>query len=74
MEDIRVFVDEQPVVVPVGSTVRDAITRHDPGAANRLDSSRALVTDGRGLPLAPDAAVRVGDILRVVTARRRAGE
>ncbi|HEU4801004.1 MAG TPA: hypothetical protein VFS94_10245 [Gemmatimonadales bacterium] len=64
---IRVFVNEKPVTVPAGARVRDALTAAglagDPGAMQ--------VTDARGLPVAPDAELGPGTILRAFSSARR---
>lgn len=64
---IRVFVNERPVTVPAGSQVRDALAAAgltgDPGAMQ--------ITDARGLPVAPDAELGPGTILRAFSSARR---
>lgn len=63
----RVFVNEKPVAVAAGSLVRDALAaaglEGDPGAMR--------VTDARGLPVALDAELGPGTILRAFSSARR---
>jgi len=74
MSTIRVFIDEAPLAIPVGATVREAVTIHDAALLDPLDDDRAYVTDGRGIRLAPDAVLHGGSILRIVVSRRRVSE
>lgn len=63
----RVFVNEKPIAVPAGSLVRDAL------AAAGLDGDPGVmrVTDARGLPVALDAELGPGTILRAFSSARR---
>ena len=72
MDTIRVFINEIPLAIPPGSTVRQAVEIHDAALLDLLDDGRAYVTDGRGITLEPDATLHGGSILRVVVSRRRA--
>ena len=63
---IRVFVDERGIEVSPESVVRDAVAALDPGASDALSAGRAYVTDGVGRPLAVDAPLAAGAILRVI--------
>ena len=71
MAAIRVFINEVPLAVPAGSTVRQAVAVHHAVLLDSLDDGRAYVTDGRGVTLEPDASIQEGSILRVVVSRRR---
>jgi len=71
MDTIRVFIDEAPLLIPAGSTVREAVAIHDTALLDPLDDSRAYVTDGRGIRLEPDVPLHGGSILRVVVSRGR---
>lgn len=72
---IRVFVDERPVEVQPGCTVRDAVAAHDAALGEALDDAGTYVTDGVGRKVDPDTELVAGSILRVVrSARRTAGE
>ena len=71
---IQVFVNEQPVSVARGASVRDAVEGFDHGLAELLGSGAAYVTDGVGRPV--DAADPVGEggaIFRVVVTARQGG-
>jgi len=62
-----VFVNERPVDVPVGATVRDAVAAFDRGLAELLATAAAYVTDGVGRVVdAGDPAGEAGAVLRVV--------
>ena len=72
-EPLRVFVNGVGVSVPVGSTVIDAISAADPAAAAQVRGGQRAVADSRGLPVAPDAPLSGGFVMRLVSARARAG-
>jgi hypothetical protein len=67
----RVYVDAQAVDVPTSATVLDAVERADPSLAADVRSGVRAVTDSRGLPIAADAPLHGGAILRVVAIRQR---
>ncbi|MGH7645463.1 MAG: adenosine deaminase [Gemmatimonadales bacterium] len=70
---VRVFVNQRPVDVARGATVRDAVAALDRELAGLLASGAAYVTDGVGRPLdAGDAVGEAGAVLRVVVTARRA--
>jgi hypothetical protein len=72
---IRVFVDERPVEVEAGSTVRDALLAHDESLAEALEDTGTYVTDGVGRKVDAGSELVAGSILRVVrSARRPAGD
>jgi adenosine deaminase len=69
---VRVFVNEKPVTVARGATVRDAVEALDRELAGLLASGAAYATDGVGRPV--DALAPVGEggaIVRVVVTARR---
>ena len=70
-DTIRVFVDERPVEVESGSTVRDAVHAHDVALAQALEEAGTYVTDGVGRTVEPDSELVAGSILRVVRSARR---
>ncbi len=70
MDTIRVFIDEAPLAIASGSTVREAVTIHNAALLDPLDNGRAYVTDGRGVRVEPDAPLHGGSILRVVVSSR----
>ena len=67
--EYRVYVDARPVDVPVAATVLEAVEAADPALADAVRAGTKAVTDSRGLPIAPDAALHGGAILRVVSVR-----
>jgi len=71
MSRIRIFINEAPLTVPAGTSVRGAVTLHDADLAAALDDGTAFVTDGRGIDLDGDAVLHGGSILRVAVSRRR---
>ena len=70
---IRVFVNAVGVDVPAGASVLDAVRSWSADEAAAVDRGDRVVTDSRGLPIAPDVRVSAGSIFRLVPARRRAG-
>lgn len=67
-ETITVFVNERRVVVPRGATAARAAAGLGPEVA-----ASGAITDARGLPVAPDAVLAPGAILRVAASARRSG-
>ena len=70
---LRAFVNERPVSLAEGATVAEAVRAFDPALADRLAEGAAFATDGRGIEIAPDRALRPGAIVRVVVSARRTG-
>jgi hypothetical protein len=71
---IRVYVNQRAVDLPAGSCARDAVARAEPGLLSARDAGELLLTDGRGLPLPPDAPLQAGAILRAQRSARRAAD
>lgn len=65
------FVDGKRVEVPAGGTVLDAVRALDPNVADAVERGTRGIADSRGLPIASDAPVGGGTILRLVAPRRR---
>lgn len=66
---IPVFVNSAKVELPTESTALDAVRLWSEAAAREvLDGSR-VITDDRGLPIAPETLVHGGSIFRLVPAR-----
>ena len=69
---IQVFVNERPVSVARGASVRDAVEVLDKALAELLGRGVAYVTDGVGRPVdAADAVGEGGAIFRVVVSARQ---
>jgi cellulase/cellobiase CelA1 len=68
-EPLRVFVNGTGVSVPPGSTVLDAVHAADSTAAEEIRAGTRAVVDSRGLPVANDAPLSGGFVMRVVSAR-----
>jgi hypothetical protein len=68
---LRAYVNGKPVDVQKSATVLDAVERADPLLAAEVRSGDSVVADSRGLPIAPDAPLYGGAILRVAPVRRR---
>ncbi len=68
-EVIRVFVNGAGLSIHRGATVVDAVRAHDPALADALSAGTRAVTDSRGLPVALDASLAGGAVLRIVSAR-----
>jgi hypothetical protein len=67
--NVRVYVNAQPVEVPRGSTIEDALRCWNSEEASAVARGERRVTDSRGLPAALGDAVAPGSILRVVGSR-----
>ena len=67
---LRVFVNAVGVNVPAGSTVLEAVRAFDAAAADAVRDGDRIVTDSRGLPIAPTLEVNAGSIFRLVPRRR----
>jgi hypothetical protein len=71
-EPLRVFVNGTGVTVPVGSCVLDAVRAADAAAAEQVGAGSRAVVDSRGLPVAADAPLSGGFVMRIVSARAAA--
>jgi hypothetical protein len=70
--DVRVYVNERAVSVPLGSTALDAVRALFPEQADAVMQGTMRLTDSRGLPIDADVILVSGAIFRVVAARDRA--
>ena len=70
---VKVFVNARPLDVAPGATVLDAVRAWSAPAAAEVERGERQVLDARGLPIAPDAPVHGGSILRLAAARPRGG-
>ncbi|MFI5232948.1 MAG: hypothetical protein ACHQSE_10615 [Gemmatimonadales bacterium] len=66
---LRVFVNGTGLSVPHGSTVGDAVRALSAAEADEVTAGTRAATDSRGLPVAVDAPVTGGMVLRVVSSR-----
>lgn len=71
---LTVFVNGVRLEVPAGSVVLDAVAAADAAAAEAIRAGAKAAVDSRGLPVAPDAPLSGGSVLRIVSARARAAE
>ena len=71
MAEIRVFLNERCLTVPPASTVREVLAAALPDLLPAITGGTAFVTDGRGLPIALDAVLPPGAILRAARSGRR---
>ncbi len=69
-EPLRVFVNGVGASVPPGSSVLDAVRAADAAAAGEVAAGTRIVVDSRGLPVANDALVSGGYVMRIVSARQ----
>jgi len=72
--DVRVFVNERGVSVPVGSSALHAVQALFPDDAAGIAAGRLRLTDSRGLPVEAAVPVVGGAIFRVVAVRDRVDE
>jgi len=71
-DGLRIFVNEKPVEVARGATIRDAVATHDRALAELLASDAAYVTDAVGRTVnAGDPVGEAGAVFRVVVSARR---
>jgi hypothetical protein len=74
-ETLRVFVNGSALSLPLGQSVLDAVRTFDAAAADEVVAGSRAVTDSRGLPIALDAPLAGGAVLRIVSSRAlRTGE
>jgi hypothetical protein len=66
---MRVYVNAQPLDLPRGATVEDALREWNGEEATAVARGERGVTDSRGLPVSLSDAVAPGSILRVVGSR-----
>ncbi|HEV2291485.1 MAG TPA: hypothetical protein VGR60_06580 [Gemmatimonadales bacterium] len=71
--ELRCFVNDRGVAVRPGASALDAVRAFDAAMAERIAAGEGHLTDGRGLPLALEAPVGTGDIIRAVISARRGG-
>ena len=68
-ETIRVFVNGRGLSLARAAHVIDAVRAFDAAAADEVTAGARAVTDSRGLPVALNAEVSGGSVLRLVSAR-----
>ncbi len=68
---MKVFIDERPLVVSPGVSVRQAVHAFDAALGAALDAGAAHATDGVGRELDPVSIVAEGAIIRVIKSARR---
>ena len=68
---MRVFVNSRSLDLPSGASALEAVRAFDEQEAAGVSSGLRVITDSRGLPLAPSTVMSAGSILRVVSARAR---
>jgi hypothetical protein len=66
---LRVFVNGTPLSVAPGATVMEAVQAFDVSEAAAVVAGARAVTDSRGLPVALDAPLSGGAVLRIVSSR-----
>ncbi|GAC1691315.1 MAG: hypothetical protein NVS9B3_09890 [Gemmatimonadaceae bacterium] len=71
---VRVFVNGVGADVPAGCTALAALRVVDPAAAEAVLAGERVITDSRGLPLAPETPAHGGAIYRTIGARPPRGE
>jgi hypothetical protein len=67
---MRVFVNERGVDLPPGATALDAAHAFGAAEGAAVAAGTRMLTDSRGLPVAPESEAYAGAIYRVVGARR----
>jgi hypothetical protein len=72
--EVRIFVNEQAVVVSVDNTVAAAVAAFDRSLSEALSEKSGYLTDGVGRRIPPDTVVEEGMIVRVVSGGRPTDE
>ena len=72
--DVRVYVNERGVSLPLGTSALDAVRALCPELAAEVAAGRSRLADSRGLPIAADTLLTTGAIFRVVNVRDRGEE
>ena len=67
---VRIFINEQAVVVPADHTVGSALAVFDRSLSETLNGGSGYFTDGVGRRLSPDTVVEEGMIVRTVSGGR----
>ena len=70
-DTVRVFVNGRGYDASASGTALDAVGLHAAGDADGVRAGTLLVTDSRGLPIAPDTPLFNGAVLRIVPNRER---
>ena len=68
-ETMRVFVNGTSLTVQHGASVIDAVRAFGTVEAEHVVAGTRAVTDSRGLPVALDAPLASGSVLRIVSSR-----
>ena len=68
---VRVFVNGKGYDAAPGGTALDAIALYGAQEADAVRAGSLLVTDSRGLPIAPETPLFNGAVLRLVPNRER---
>jgi hypothetical protein len=69
MTSMRIYFDGEGVDAADGCSAMDALRSHDPVKAEMLADGSRILTDSRGLPIAPESPAFAGAIYRVVSSR-----
>jgi len=68
-QSLRVFVNGTALSLDHGRTIIDAVRAFDAHEADEIVAGTRAVTDSRGLPVALDAPLTGGAVLRIVSSR-----
>ncbi len=71
MTSVRVYVNARGFDVPSTATALDAVQTADATEADAVRAGTRLITDSRGIAVAPDTAVYGGVIYRLTAHRER---
>ena len=70
-QTLPIFINGSTVQAPAGSTLGQVLAEQRPELFAALMDGLGQVTDARGLPVDPDAAVHAGAIYRIFRSSRR---
>lgn len=68
---VPVFLNDRCLTVEAGLSVGVVLGQADPAWADAIASGRVVISDGRGIALAPSTIVTAGMIVRALVSARR---
>ena len=65
-ESLRVFINEQPYIAAIGSTLLELLDQQMAEEASALRNGLRRATDGVGRPITGDYELRQGEVIRLI--------
>jgi hypothetical protein len=69
-ENVRIYINSQPVEIAASATALDAVEAWDATQAAAIRRGERLITDSRGIVTANDTRLHNGAIFRIIRARQ----